>query len=160
MINLIWWSRPHIYGTLKRSHLISRSIRKNIYGRLRCHEGDDGENIKKARNCVRVKNSLRASSPIWASKLMGCMLPTMHCRSQHCWELLHPFAHHCQRGRNNSQHCWRNNVGSCWVRLHAALRFDSELVCYFWIHANILFAVSVPQVHVNTLLTLRYTWYI
>ena len=20
----------------------------------------------------------------------------MHCRSQHCWELLHPFAHHCQ----------------------------------------------------------------
>ena len=21
--------------------------------------------------------------------------PTMHCRSQHCWELLHPFAHHC-----------------------------------------------------------------
>ena len=32
-------------------------------------------------------------------RLMGCILPTMHCRSQHCWELLHPFAHHCQQ-------CW------------------------------------------------------
>ena len=34
-----------------------------------------------------------------------------------------PFAHHCQHGCNNSQHCWRNNVGSCCVRrLHAPLR--------------------------------------
>ena len=54
-------------------------------------------------------------------RLTGCILPTMHCRSQQCWELLHPFAHHCQHGRNNSQHCWRNNVGSCCVRLHTAL---------------------------------------
>ena len=36
--------------------------------------------------------------------------------------LLHPFVHHCQHARNNSQHCWRNNVGSCCVRLHAASR--------------------------------------
>ena len=50
---------------------------------------------------------------------MGCILPTMHCRSQTCWELLHPFAHHCQHARNNSQHCWRNNIGSCCARLHA-----------------------------------------
>ena len=57
-------------------------------------------------------------------RLMGCILPTMHCRSQHCWELLHPFAHHCQHARNNSQHCWRNNVGSCCVRLHAAWVFQ------------------------------------
>ena len=35
-------------------------------------------------------------------RLMGCILPTMHCRSQHCWELLHLFAHHCQRGCSNS----------------------------------------------------------
>ena len=55
--------------------------------------------------------------------LMGCILPTMHCRSQTCWELLHPFAHHCQHARNNSQNCWRNNVGSCCARLHAALNF-------------------------------------
>ena len=44
----------------------------------------------------------------------------MHCRSQTCWELLHLFAHHCQHARNNSQHCWCNNVGSCSARLHAA----------------------------------------
>ena len=37
-------------------------------------------------------------------RLMGCILPAMHCRSQNCWELLHPFAHHCQHARNN-QHC-------------------------------------------------------
>ena len=49
---------------------------------------------------------------------MGCIHPKMHCRSQHCWELLHPFADHCQHARNNSQHCWRNNVGSCCIRLH------------------------------------------
>ena len=35
---------------------------------------------------------------------MGGILPAMHCRSQHCWELLHPFAHHCQHARNNTQH--------------------------------------------------------
>ena len=37
--------------------------------------------------------------------LMGCILPTMRSRSQHCWELLHPFAHHCQHERNNSGVC-------------------------------------------------------
>ena len=51
---------------------------------------------------------------------MGCILPTMHCRSQHCWELLHPFADYCQHARNNSQHCWRNNVGNGCVRFHTA----------------------------------------
>ena len=55
---------------------------------------------------------------------MGCILLTMHCRSQTFWELLHPFAHHCQHARNNSQHCWRNNVGSCRARLHAAQKRD------------------------------------
>ena len=25
-----------------------------------------------------------------------------------------------QHGRNNTQHCWRHNVGSCCVRLHEA----------------------------------------
>ena len=32
---------------------------------------------------------------------MGCILPTMHRRSQHCCELLHPFGHHCQHALNN-----------------------------------------------------------
>ena len=27
-----------------------------------------------------------------AQSLMGCILLTMHCKSEHCWELLHPFA--------------------------------------------------------------------
>ena len=51
-------------------------------------------------------------------RLMGCILSTMHCRSQHCWELLHPFADYCEHARNNSKHCWRNNVGNCCVPLH------------------------------------------
>ena len=29
---------------------------------------------------------------------MGGISSTMHCRSQYSWELLHPFAHHCQHG--------------------------------------------------------------
>ena len=69
-------------------------------------------------------------------RLMGCILPTMHCRSQHCWELLHPFAHPCQHACNNSQHCWRNNVGSCCVRSHAALQMTYFLLfiiqCFLW----------------------------
>ena len=43
-------------------------------------------------------------------------LPTL--LAQHCWESLHPFAHHCQHQRDNSQHCWPNNVvcssNNCW----------------------------------------------
>ena len=53
---------------------------------------------------------------------MGCILPLMHFRSQHCWKLLYLFAHHYQHGCNKSQHCWANNVGSCCVHLHVALR--------------------------------------
>ena len=45
-------------------------------------------------------------------------LPTL--LAQQCWELLRPFAHHCQHARNNSPPCWRNNVGSCCICLHAA----------------------------------------
>ena len=71
-----------------------------------------------AQQCwIRLHSS---SNIVGLQSLMGCILPTMRCRSQHCWELLHPFAHHCQHGRNNSQHCWRNNVASCCVCLHAA----------------------------------------
>ena len=58
-------------------------------------------------------------------RLMGCILPTMHCRSQTCWKLLHPFAHHYQHARNNSQHCWCNSVGSCCARLHGSHKHKS-----------------------------------
>ena len=47
----------------------------------------------------------------------------MHGRSPTCWELLYPFAHHCQHARNNSQHCCANNV-DC-ARLHAALNNEN-----------------------------------
>ena len=57
---------------------------------------------------------------------MSCILPTMHFRSQTCWELLHPFAHYCQHARNNSQHCC-----SCCTRLHAALRSILHLSLIF-----------------------------
>ena len=60
-------------------------------------------------------------------RLMGCILPTMHCGSQHCWELLHPFVHHCQHARNNSQHCWRNIVGSCCIRLYTTANTEQQL---------------------------------
>ena len=40
----------------------------------------------------------------WFTKTYGLYPSTIHCRSQHCWELLHPFAHHCQHARNNSQY--------------------------------------------------------
>ena len=75
---------------------------------------------------IRLRSSSNISGAThahyaWFQRLMGCILPTVHCRSQHCWELLHPFAHHCQHARNNSQHCWRNNVGICCLRLLAAL---------------------------------------
>ena len=63
---------------------------------------------------------LHSSSNTWFTKAYGLLFPTMYCRSQHCWELLHPLAHHCQHGRNDSQHCWRNSVGSCF-RLHLTL---------------------------------------
>ena len=44
----------------------------------------------------------------------------MHCMSQHCWELLHPFAHHCQHYPSTSNIFRANNIGSCCVRLHVA----------------------------------------
>ena len=80
-----------------------------------------------AQQCwIRLRNSSNIAGAThahyaWFQRLMGCILPTVHCRSQHYWELLHPFAHHCQHARNNSQHCWRNNVGICCLRLLAAL---------------------------------------
>ena len=42
-------------------------------------------------------------------------LPTL--LAQQCWEFLHAFANHCKHGRNNSQHCWLNNVESLYVAL-------------------------------------------
>ena len=38
----------------------------------------------------------------WFTKTYGFYPSHVHCRSQHSWELLHPFAHHCQHARINS----------------------------------------------------------
>ena len=53
------------------------------------------------------------------------ILSTMHCRSKYCWELLHPSAHHCQHGHNNSKHYWPNNVWSCCISLHTTASMDT-----------------------------------
>ena len=50
-------------------------------------------------------------------------LPTL--LAQHCLELLHPFAHHCQPGRINSQHYWAKTVWSCCIRLHTTASTDA-----------------------------------
>ena len=68
----------------------------------------------KRNNVGSVHSSSNIAHYTWSTwrlqGLMGCILPTMHCRSQHCRELSHHFAHHCQPGRNNSEHCWQH----CW----------------------------------------------
>ena len=51
--------------------------------------------------------------------LMGCIIPTMHCRFQHYCELFHLFSHYYP-------HCQPNNIGSCCVGLHIAKRFLQE----------------------------------
>ena len=71
--------------------------------------------IAEAQQCwVPVHSSSNIAHYTWSTwrlqGLMGCILPTMHCRSKHCRKLSHPFAHHCQHGGNNSQHCWQH----CW----------------------------------------------
>ena len=65
-------------------------------------------------------NGARHAHYAWFTKTYELYPTQTHCRSQHCWELLHPFADNCQHAGNNSQYCWRNDVGSCCVRLHAA----------------------------------------
>ena len=65
---------------------------------------------------------------VWPStpNIVGCytLRPFAHpvvCR----WELLRPFGHHCQHGRNNCQHCWPDNIGSCCVRLDTSANTDA-----------------------------------
>ena len=76
----------------------------------------------------------------WSPKRSATMLDPFAQLFQHCWELLHPFAHHCQHARNNSQHCWRNNVGSCCICLHAALTFSQ----WKWIKHSVSLCYTRP----------------
>ena len=63
----------------------------------------------------------------WFTKTYGLYLSHDALQVPTWLELLHPFAHHCQHVRNNSQHCWRNNGGSCCVHLHTALSLFSSI---------------------------------
>ena len=51
--------------------------------------------LHSSSNIVGAKHAHYA----WFTKTHGLYPPTTHCRSQHCWELLHPFAHHYQRAK-------------------------------------------------------------
>ena len=49
---------------------------------------------------IRLHSSSNIAGATHAPKmavefLWGCILPIMHCRCKHCWELFHPFSHHC-----------------------------------------------------------------
>ena len=107
-----------------------------------------------AQQCwIRLHNSSSTLITYGLQRLMGCILPTMRCRSQHCWELLHPFAHHCQHARNNFQHCWRNNVGSCCVCTEPKMRKEFNSHRFFFVPAtDSLFCTQIwpPWRHVKT----------
>ena len=62
-------------------------------------------------------------------RLMGCILLTMHCRSQHCWELFHPFAHHCQQ---HTQQLPTLLAQQCWELLHPFAPSLKPLQLYQW----------------------------
>ena len=63
--------------------------------------------------CIRTQHCWPTTPNIVGCYMLRPFAPLVAC----CWGLLHPLAHHCQHGRNNSQHCWPNNVGSCCVRV-------------------------------------------
>ena len=76
----------------------------------------------------------------WSPKsygCMGCILPTMHSRTQHCRELLHSFAHRCKNRRNNSQ-----LVSPTMLRVatsvcaHLKTKFERNVI--LWILSNML----------------------
>ena len=45
--------------------------------------------------------------------------------AQQCWELLRACWQWCANGRNNSQHCCANNVGSCCVCVGSGVQTDA-----------------------------------
>ena len=58
--------------------------------------------------CTQPKAPGKRTQHCWptTSNTVGCYMlrPFAHLVAC-CWELLHPFGHYCQHGRNNSQHC-------------------------------------------------------
>ena len=67
---------------------------------------------------VELKAPCKRTQHCWPTtpNIVGCYMLRPFAHLVACfWELLHPLAHHCQLGCNNSQHFWPNNVGSCCV---------------------------------------------
>ena len=107
--------------------------------------------IAEAQQCwIPVHSSSNIAHYTWSiwslQGLMGCILPTMHCRSQHCWELSHHFAHHCQHGRNNCKHCWQH----CWPNF--ARTFNCKI---YWTYRK-----GLLWDHKTTKITLRENLYV
>ena len=73
--------------------------------------------------------------------------------------LLGVVVHHCQHARNNSQRCWRNNVGSCCVHLQTALNrrlFDMRWYCPA---RGRIFGCFVPSVIIMNL-SQQQSWFV
>ena len=62
--------------------------------------------------------------------------------------LLHPIAHHCQHGHNNSQHCWPNDVNSCCVSLHR-LHPQSLIWIFIFENKDFLLWFQLKNIHVH-----------
>ena len=58
-----------------------------------CTKFETGQIFEPTTPNISFVPLLPKRSATMLESLMRCILPTMHCRSQHCWELLSPFAH-------------------------------------------------------------------
>ena len=98
----------------------------------------------------------------WFQRLMGCMLPTMHCRSQHCWELLHLFAHHCK----HAQQCWEllrpfaRSLRRMFIIFSVFFLNTSTKgwTLFFWISTVITMHLSTLRVTANRNWTFVHVW--
>ena len=92
---------------------MSLTLKQAKRASMRSQSDQTGFVVELKAPCIRTQHCWPTTPNI-----VGCYMlrPFAHLVAC-CWELLHPFAHHCQHGRNNSQHYWPNNVGSCCVRV-------------------------------------------
>ena len=64
------------------------------------------------------------------ASLMGCILSTMHCNSQHCWELLHLFAWRNFIAYYSPQGSTVSVTSACWTcTVHFSRAYYSVLYC-------------------------------
>ena len=75
-----------------------------------------------------------------ASKVLWAMILTMHCRSQHFWDLLRPFADHCQHGPNNSQHCCQAKAVKLqkWDKVWQPINTSPIFEGFYWVTETLI----------------------